>query len=367
MININFYPLLIVLIIYLIMNIIYFFNIKMKKSIWLIFCFILLFMFLWISQIIVPDESFDLYRYYMEMDYIRILNGRNLFMFIFEKPYFIWRILFYLITKLSEENSMLLQFTVPVTMGVFFYILYDSNIKYKYNTRSIILSIFVFFSIINPIHLLSGIRSAFAASIFCLGFYLFKYKGKKFLAMLLILISIFIHPYILIYIIIYFMYKCIKNTILLSGILAFWSILSKPLAIICSLIPFLKIYSEKLNFELVGNFGVDYRIVFFEVLQTIIIIISLSFFINKRSKSEVNIVAKYLYYISIFIIGSLSMINIFIRSRFIYAYLLPIIMSALKGTGLSKNKIIIRHLMFIITNIIIIYYAYSFLMNFKLI
>ena len=86
---------------------------------------------------------------------------------------------------------MIFVFTIPITIVPFAAILLQMKEKYELTNKQIIISIFSFFSIINVIHLMSGIRNAIAVAIYAIGLNLNLFKQKK--IRIFILYNRFIH------------------------------------------------------------------------------------------------------------------------------------------------------------------------------
>jgi hypothetical protein len=263
----------------------------------------------------VPPKSFDLYRYFIDLDHYRNMNFNESIIDIFSRPNFIWYIIMRIIALLFTDNRCIFLLTIPVTIGIFAYILYKISYNFKLSNRQIVLSILCFFSIISTVHLMSGIRNALAFSLFSLGFYLNNLESKK-TGYWFYILSFFIHPMIIIPLFFTFLGKYISKIKYIEFGLLIWKPAAWIILLLIELIPIslFQLYATKLKIELTYVFGIDIRIFLFELLQMIIITI-LMLIIHKVKKENINsIEAKnttIFYYLSFFIIGSITMNNIF--------------------------------------------------------
>lgn len=353
----------------------YIFNLKLtnKKIVLILIAIAYPIMILCLNQ--KPPESFDLYRYFLEMDYIRKLNFEQSIEFIFLKPNFLWFAFERLIALISKNNNVIFLFSIPITIVPFIYILTDVNKNHKLSNRQIVISIVAFFSIINTIHLMSGIRNALAISIFSIGMYMDVFKNKK-IGFLFYILSLLFHPMVILVLIFRIFYKLIskiKIKIYIGKyIILFWAFFSKIVLYLLKLmltvvpIKMLDLYVNKFNVELTLKIGADYRVMIFEFIQILLILILIyrNLKLNKNTDKRILI----FYYLCFFIIGSITLFNIFTRTRFIFAYFLPYILccsNKIKRFS-RKNKrynTIIEHILMIVTLFINIYYVYFMYCN----
>lgn len=322
----------------------------------------------------IPPTSFDLYRYFLEMDYIRSLDFTEIMKITFSNVNFIWAIFESLVAIISRNNNIIFLFSIPLTVIPFIYILLNSKKEYNLTSRQIIILIFSYFAIVNVTHIMSGIRNALAISTFSLGMYLELFKNKR-KGYIFYILSMLIHPMVIIFlafrVLSKFIYK-IKFEVRIGHLLVLcWSLFSKAILYVLkfclSVLPLgmLKLYVEKLNTEIYLNMGIDYRIVALELIQIIVFII-LIYRVIKNKKDFDNKLFIF-YYIGFFIVGSLTMPTIFTRTRFIFAYFLPILLGYTNIMQLSdkqKNTTkILEHSMLILAIIINIYYIYYMYCN----
>lgn len=311
-----------------------------------------------------PPVTFDLARYFSEIDYFRKLNINEVYPIIVSKVNIIFYGLEYLVGTISKSNYTIFMFSLSITLGVYGYILLDSKKEYNLTNRQVILSIFVFFSIISTIHLMSGIRNAMAVSFYALGMYLHSFKNKKW-GYIFYLLSILTHSMTIIFFVFEMFTYLFKRVNVMPLFMLFWSITIRIVIAILSLllivlpVSFLKLYVYKISAELTIDFGTDYRILIFEILQVIVFTYLIKRSISKEEKPDNKILM--FYYLSYFIIGSIMLINIFTRTRFIFAYFTPFILGYA-----NKNKISNRrgeNILFILSILINIYYAYYMYSN----
>lgn len=308
---------------------------------------------------LIPPNSFDLFRHFDDINYFRNCSFDQSIDAIFSKANFIWRIILYLISLLPS-NYFIFLFTIPITLGIYFYILFKIINKYNLSTRRIVLCILVFFSIVNGVHLMSGIRNALAVAIFSLGLYLMYFENKKLVSIILYTIAMLIHPMIIILIFFIIFSKLFIKIKYVEIVLLMWPLLANIILCLIRLIPIplFELIAERLSWELTTSFGMDLRIFIFEIIQTLIFLILL---FRLKVQFKDNKFVNFLYYLTCFVVGSIPLVNIFIRTRFIYAYFFPLLicMFLIK----CVNKFNFEKLLFLISTIIFGYYVYFMLSN----
>lgn len=340
----NVYNLMIV--IFLVMSVILLFIKKITNRRLKLFIGILLITLTAFPMIIYPHvtskihynmQTFDFYRYYWQIDMLRLSNFDTVINFLFEKPWFIFRIIQLLVAKISNNNSLLFMIIIPIIVSIFGYFLID-NMKYdesKNNIRLYILSsLFVFISIINSNHMFSGLRNALSISIFSYGYYLIKEKNNK-IGIFLIILSIFVHPSALIYLLILYIEKYEKNKrttcvlMLFSGLI--YVALTKFIDLQSDFVILEKIqyYSNESNYY-------NKKILILELIQ-LLSIISIIRDINKK-----NTKLSFLYYSCLFVVGFIFKTTFFVRVRFILAFLFPFIVKNAYNEHIEiKNRTIV--------------------------
>lgn len=157
-----------------------------------------------------PSKEYDLYRYHLILDKMRNIDFKNFLDIYITQKEIISNFLFYLISKLSENNSMLEFIITFMTYGIIFYIVQDYAKIQKYNNLIFIISLLYIISSIRYLSLISGIRNMFAVVIFALGIYLeYVKKDKKWKCNILYISTIFIHISSLLVVAIKFIYTYI--------------------------------------------------------------------------------------------------------------------------------------------------------------
>lgn len=345
---------------------------KISNTFYLVVMITLLFGFYILCFIIVPPSSFDLFRYYDELRYYRGLDFIDSINTIFSKANFVWYIILR-VCALFDDDRIISFVVVTTVFSSLMYILFKVRKNYDLNNKQMAISIISFFSIANFTHTLSGLRNIMAVAIFSLGYSIPLFSNSKnatILKYVLMIISIFIHPMVGIFFIIMFLAKKFYNIKFFKVLIFFWSKFANILLWLLSLIPLplFKLYTEKLQLELDGNFGSDIRILFFEVIQMLLIFYLICRFYNcsnKYSNDKISnnekLFLQFFFYLMIFIIGSLNLDNIFIRCRFFIAYFIPLVF-ALQNRFLKSNKIIEIALL-LIAVLINIYYIYYMMCN----
>lgn len=325
-----------------------------------------------------PPESFDIYRHFEEMNYIRGSDLNEFAKFLFSKTIPFWLIFEKIMTLISNNNHVIYLFSIPMTVIPFVYILIDMKKNNKITNRQTVIAFFTYFSIINTIHMMSGIRNALAVSILSIGMYLELFKKKK-IGYLFYVIALLMHQMVILVLVfricsnLLFKIK-IKNKIRIGHYLVImWQIFSKIilsiLKFLLSIIPIsiLVIYTNYLSLELNYKINVDYRIVIPELIQIILLTMMMYMVIKKNEEMDKKILI--FYYLGFFIIGSFSMFNIFTRTRFIFAYFSPFILSCWNTVNVEsekrkvQKKNIIEHVLLLNSIYINVFYIYFMYCN----
>lgn len=355
----------------------FFYKKQIKKRFYICFFIILMVGFYILDYLIVPPESFDLFRYYDELEYYRNLDFVDSFNMIFSRANFLWYFLLR-ICALFNNNKIILFFTTTVFLSIMIYILYNIKKRYYLSNRQTAISILAFFSIVNFIHTLSGLRNILAASIFSYGFSLLIFNNKKnikFIGYIIMFISVFIHPMTGIFLVFLLFHNIFSKIKFFEIVLLFWNKFSNIILFLLKFIPLpiFNLYIIKFKLEISTSFGNDIRIFIFEIIEILYLLyllfnlqrkISLvkkdeenTSDIEKNEKKFINI----FYYLAFFIIGSVELINIFTRCRFLLAYFIPFIF-ALKNKYLNL-KYSFENVMLIVVLFINIYYIYYMMCN----
>lgn len=355
----------------------FFYKKQIKKRFYICFFIILMVGFYILDYLIVPPESFDLFRYYDELEYYRNLDFVDSFNMIFSRPNFLWYFLLR-ICALFNNNKIILFFTTTVFLSIMIYILYNIKKRYYLSNKQTAISILAFFSIVNFIHTLSGLRNILAASIFSYGFSLLIFNNKKsikFIGYIIMFISVFIHPMTGIFLVFLLVHNIFAKIKYCEIVLLFWNKFSNIILYFLAFVPLpiFNLYVEKFRLEISTDFGNDIRIFIFEIIEMLYflyLLFNLQNKVNNIKQNEKSITVdeicekKYInffYYLTIFIIGSTGLINIFIRCRFLVAYFIPLIF-ALKNKHLNL-KYNFEFLMLAIVLFINFYYIYYMMCN----
>lgn len=306
-----------------------------------------------------PIKSFDLYRYYYQMDDLRNATFQSAISFIFEKMWFGFRIIEYIVALISKYNNVIFIITIPLTIGIYAYIFYHIyKTENSLTKRQIIISIIYFFSIVNPIHLFSGIRNALAVAIFSLGFYQVKIKNKKY-GYIFYFLSITIHPMTIILMVLDILMPILRKikysyVFLLLAFFVF-PLITYFMNMLDSIIYIPSIFIEKANSYVDEENYYNKKILIFEVIQIVIMLIYLHK-INKDGKLDK--ISTYFYYLCFLDLGFITYSTFFIRIRFLFAYFMPYIFSEKnKVQSDSKYDKNIETILFIASSIILVHYS----------
>ena len=281
-----------------------------------------------------------------------------------------------IINNMNFGWALIIIFILGISISFF----YKKQIKKRYylSNRQTAISILAFFSIVNFIHTLSGLRNILAASIFSYGFSLLIFNNKKsikFIGYIIMFISVFIHPMTGIFLVFLLVHNIFAKIKYCEIVLLFWNKFSNIILYFLAFVPLpiFNLYVEKFRLEISTDFGNDIRIFIFEIIEMLYflyLLFNLQNKVNNIKQNEKSITVdeicekKYInffYYLTIFIIGSTGLINIFIRSRFLVAYFIPLIF-ALKNKHLNL-KYNFEFLMLAIVLFINFYYIYYMMCN----
>lgn len=313
-------------------------------------------------------RTFDLYRYYWQMDLLRKYSNANVISFVFEKVWFGFRLFELFVSKVTNNNYMIVVFSLIIIFFNYGYILLDLNKKSetKFTRLQTITLISVFLSIVNSIHLLSGLRNSLACSIFSVGIYNYWFKGKKKFGIFLILFSITVHPMILIF----------ASTIFLIKI--FSKIKHKRvnyiflLILIIAIIPFMRniiltvgqsgllpnFITEKLDFYSAEKIYYSSFNIVLEVLQLLLIF---KYIIESKKNDETNL-SNFLYYNFFINLCFILISTFFVRIKFADAFLLPIIFYINNKNNIDNRKS--DFILLVLSSIIFFRYLTQFLKYF---
>lgn len=303
-------------------------------------------------------KTFDLYRYYFQMDDLRNGSFEFAISFIFEKMWFGFRFVEYIVAMISKYNTSIFIVTIPITVGIYAYILYNSNKEGKLSKKQIVISMLVFFSIINPIHMLSGIRNGLAVSIHALGQYLVKIKNKKY-GYIFYFLAVFFHPMIVIFIIIDGLVPLLKkykySSVFLLGIVLIYPLIAYGVNFLDKIMYLPTVFIEKINSYLFEANYYNKKMLVCECVQ----VIALFMILYRIKKNNKDNKIDYFYYVSLLIIGFIPYATFFMRIRFIISYFVPVIFVEKNKLQVQEDKYdkFIEDILFITSIVQIIYYS----------
>lgn len=301
-------------------------------------------------------KSFDLFRYYWQMDLLRSGSFNEIVSFVFEKIWFGFRIIEYLLSLLTNCNSLLVVVSIIINFLCFSYIFIKLNKMEEnlFNRKDALLSIVCFLSIVNPLHLLSGIRNSMAVAIFSLGLFKIFFEHKNRTGFLLILLSISIHPMILIYVIILMMVRILRKLKLSKKIYMFLILLSlmvspfsmKIIGFIGNLGILPQFISEKMIYYSLEATYYSYFNLIIELLQLLVLFL----YIKNVKKFQKNYLLCFLFMTLVTNIFFIMNSTFFVRIKFVFAFTFPCLIYYSKKNNVKTkyNGLILFGLSFII-------------------
>lgn len=142
----------------------------------------------------IPNKEFDLYRYYMILNRMRTIGFTDFITKYINQKEIISNFLFFIISRLTTNNSMLQFITTFIGYVIMFYILEDYAKNKKNSNIIFTITFFYIISSFRYLTFISGIRNTLAIMIFALGMYLeYIKKVKRWKCNLLYFSTIFIH------------------------------------------------------------------------------------------------------------------------------------------------------------------------------
>lgn len=140
-----------------------------------------------------PSVEWDLYRHYEEIEKMRIWGAEYAFLRGRYSSYYVINFLFYVVS-LTPWNGLLVFISIFIELWILEDILHFYK-KRGLSAQTISICFFLFFSLSNIVLAISGIRNVLASVLMGYAIWNIHYKHKhKALSLLLIIMSISIHP-----------------------------------------------------------------------------------------------------------------------------------------------------------------------------
>lgn len=292
---------------------------------------------------LIPDESKDLYRYY-------ILMGKNynapfgeFLLSLTTKTEPISNIYFYLFSKTGNYNLITI-FTTIISYGIILYILFSQQKTNRTSNLGFNIILFLSFSTIYLIDDITGIRFCIGRLLFTLAIYLDLYKKKRnILTSLLYLSSALVHTSCIILILLRLFHKMTKEKFNIVTLLLVAAVSLSPTILLSasanlSNIPFLTTLSDKAAEYLELNAGL-YSMFILQIILAIIFTFILCW-IRKKGKSNNGYIN---FVLLVLTFGLLMISKTSISTRFIRAGLtlsLPVIADGV-SIATKKQKLIL--------------------------
>lgn len=317
---------------------------KKYKSIYLI---LLAFVLAIVAYHWIPTQEFDLYRYYNILEKMRKINFHEFLTIYMNKKEIISNILFYLISKISQNNSLLQFFTTFLGYGIIFYILEDYTKEKKYDNIIFTVALFYVISSFRYITFISGIRNTLAVIIFALGIYLeYIKKEKKWKCNLLYVSAIFIHISSLLILILKLIYTYIfkekinlKRIIIISSIFLIPEILVYIINKFSNITIFSNLYKMYLAYFINGaqfDALTGGNILIMNIVRALFCI--LLYYLNKDKNNKVN---NYVLYLIVVLLAITTQSKEFIRRYIFLGEILSMLMLMDYYKKANKNEKII--------------------------
>lgn len=326
------------------------------------------------AYLFVPDNTYDLYRHFLYMDEIRH-SGYSLQELLFQAfnrnqtigryPTLItWNVLRDVLAQI-DNNHLLPMVCTAISYSVFAYIVYDWFNSNGFSFTKILLTIFVMFSLLPVLMVVSGIRNATAFALVSLGIYKWLYQKKSVVLFLILgLVSVFLHTSSVVPIVIALLarfVKGIKSIVIIA--IAFLSLTMFMNYAVNSNIPVLRDLAERFLY-----FNEDYKyggekLNYICCLVTCVICL-LPFVLNADFKKMTRIENFVFTYLIVLLSSVLLNSTAFLtRLSYIIAYLSPIAVCPILKNNRNRFKLenIFKISLYSVSAISIVYYIIPFL------
>ncbi len=273
-----------------------------------------------------PNETQDLYRYYVEMrTHYSNISFEVFIQELFSNTKVIFKTLQYFIAL--TQNYNLLPF-ICTLFGYFisFYMILDCAKEYKLKPSLTVIILFIFVLSFYHINFLSGLAQYLAISIGVLGFYLEYVKNKKkSIYKILYIVSFLIHASMIIIpiirILLNFDYKKIKKVYLI--VLIMYAFLPTIIYQIFNILPGMQTIAQKMNYYLLQGNGISTT---FEIVSLLLLVLYIFIFYrtNRKNKLVKNTnLNKYFDFVEMILL--LNIFSIFYKDIFLRIFNISIL------------------------------------------
>lgn len=321
-----------------------------------------------------PPRTWDLSRNYMLLNIIRT-SGLDFFQFVFGgratyiadgyRSLTFYNIYRYIFVKIFNNNAWYQTITATIVYMIQFYIIYDYE-KEKRENVSIALILLLSFAFLPFVYVTSGIRNALAVSIMGLAVYWYLYRKQIIKPIILVIISVTIHPSVLIALPFAFLSK---REVGIKGIawVAIASVGFQLLATVFSIsgILFLQqIGKSYLHYSGSGQYRGGRGNLYGILILTVIFI--LYFLWNRKniqSRTEENEVDTFLMLLLVYMAGNFLNYDLVLRPGYIVGIFSPFLTNRMMNSYTSKNVRLVLNVLIILSGIYVNYKCFQILIE----
>lgn len=318
----------------------------------LIYSILLGLIFAIIAYNFIPDENYDLYRYYLEMEYYysHISFTKFLSHYSFGNKYLLI-LLQYIFAQ--NGNYRLLPFVITlIGYSLSFYIILDYSKIKNYSGISKVFTLLFFTLTFYHINFISGLAQYLSIIIGFFGFYLEYIKNnKKWIYKIFYILPLFFHISMiiipLIRLVLHFDFNKIKKVYII--ILSMYLILPTIFYKIISLFSILSIFSQKISSYVING---NSLITSYDFFTLFVVIIFIFIFFNYKKIISESLPSKFLDFSELILflnLFSLLYRDIFSRIFNISILCMSIIILTLLNKKIGKEKIIITILLSVVS------------------
>lgn len=261
------------------------------------------------------------------------------------KSLFMFNILRYLIAKITKNNYLLPAVCVFIDYSILGYVIIDWSLNNNGNYKTNLFTLLLSFTFMPYVHTASGMRNALCASIMGLAVYLYLYKGKNIILLIVLtFIATTIHPAAIITVPFVFLAKLKMGSLGFIAVFAF-SLLAEPTAqhLAGSQISYLVLIGRKyLNYTSETQYRAA-RAPLYGVLLVTAIFLLIYFLLYKRfnmadDKSNKKIIYNFLAIYMVYIWGNIGNYDMVLRPAYVLGTLAPVLSSFFSDKKIWSHK-----------------------------
>lgn len=301
-----------------------------------------------------PPVGWDINSHFTYLNQIKG-SGISLFDFLFKNDSYVgggqysslvaFNIVRYIVVKISDNNFLLPAICVVIDYSILGYIIIDWSEQNNGDNKLSIFTLLLNFSFTPYIHAISGMRNILSASIIGLAAYLYLYKKKNIILLIVLtLAAVTVHPAAIITVPFIFLARLNIGSIGFAAVFII-SALAKPVAQRLS-------YSKTAFFALIGRKYLTYtaetqyrasRAPLYGVLIITVVFLLIYFLLYRRfnmldKQSDKKTIYNFLAIYMVYIWGNIGNYDMILRPAYVLGVLAPVLSSFLSDEQIWSNK-----------------------------